>query len=354
MTEPEATGRYRRHSDVVWTSFDRFGRYGRVAEILGGLPGDGPVVDVGDRSGYLRRFLPTRSSIAFDLDVEPAPFDDVVFGIADGTRLPVADDTFDAAVCCDVLEHLPADTRPELLGELGRVARRCLVVAAPFDTVGVAGVESLAARFAAIVHGAEQPQLTEHAERGLPDLTSTAESLAKEGWDVRIEGEGNLYDWLGLMLLRFGTENSEGLRPLGDGLDIFYNSLLAGRSSTPPFYRHILVATPGGGTVTGLDEALEPGELSADSVSGALISQLGLINLVPRLNDLERRLDTLDPMVAGHLVNVVGRSDQQHLEVMERLRILEQRSFRGTAGRWWRRLRPTERSAPPDAADGTP
>lgn len=349
---------------MAWTSFDRFGRYSamvaRLQESLGGAPAF--VVDVGDRSGYLRRFLPDTPSVAFDLGIEPAAFPELVFGVADGRRLPLADRAAPAVVTCDVLEHVPAEGRDALIGELARVASRAVLLTAPFDTFGVAGVESVVARYAAVVHGERQPQLAEHEDLGLPSLAATAESFATRGWDVRVTGEGNLVDWLGVMLLRFGAEVRDDMRPIGDGIDVVYNHLLSARSDVGPFYRHILLATPATGArgeITGLDEVEAVEGLSVDAVGAAFLSQLGLLDLVPRLNaidrdlaDVGRRVDhgaaTVDQVVAGHVVHLLDQQAElvRRLDSLaEQLRTLEaltadvgERTFHSTIKRTLRRV----------------
>lgn len=310
---------------MAWTSFDRFGRYSAMVALLEETLGtDAPslVVDVGDRSGYLRRFMPDVPSVAFDLGTESQAFPELVFGVADGRRLPLADGAAPAVVTCDVLEHVPVDGRDALVGELVRIADRAVLLTAPFDTFGVAGVESVVARYAAVVNGERQPQLAEHEDLGLPDLASTVESFSSRGWDVRVTGEGNLVDWLGVMLLRFGAEIRDEMRPLGDGIDVVYNHLLSARSGVGPYYRHILTATPsaaGRGAVTGLDDALAVDDVVLDAHGSAFLSQLGLLDLVPRMNALDRGIadvaDGIDAVVAGHVVHVL---DQQ-AELVRRL-----------------------------------
>jgi SAM-dependent methyltransferase len=48
------------------------------------------------------------------------------------TELPFEDQSFDSAVCCEVLEHLPRADGPKLLSELKRVCRKGFVVSTPF------------------------------------------------------------------------------------------------------------------------------------------------------------------------------------------------------------------------------
>jgi hypothetical protein len=357
MSSAPSANRYARHPDMAWTSFDRFGRYSAMVELLARTVGDelAYVVDVGDRSGYLRRFLPDTPSIAFDLGVEPAAFPDLVFGLADGRHLPIADGAVPAVVTCDVLEHVPPDGRDALIGELTRVADRAVLLTAPFATFGVAGVESVVARYAWAVNGERQPQLAEHEDLGLPDLAATTTSLTSRGWDVRVVGEGNLLDWLGVMLLRFGAETRNELQPVGDGIDVVYNHLLSARSDVGPYYRHILVATPAvgdEGAATGLAEALAVDALSVDATGSAFLGQLGLLDLVPRLNVVDRELGSITSRlehtaasvdrVLGQQVDLTHRIDDlaEHLRRLEALTAdVGERTFHSTIRRALRKLR---------------
>jgi SAM-dependent methyltransferase len=361
-----------RHADMTWTSFDRFGRYALLAELLADRIGAEPgvVLDVGDASGYLRRFLPDRSSVAVDLHPPVDPFPDLCFLQADGASLPFADRSMIAVVSCDVLEHVPQDDRDRFIGELTRVCRRTVAVAAPFDTAGVEFTEELVMRFAKVMSGQDQPQLTEHAQRGLPDLSATAGSLAERGWDVDIVGEGNLYDWLGMMLLRFANDADETTMPLSDGLDILYNGVLSARSGTGPFYRHVLVASPSDravGRIRGLDEALAPADLTVDALSSSFVGQVGVLGtsvatrrMEHALGQIERGMGQIeqgigqiaaavDPSVGQAtarleeaLIGLAGRVDalhEQHAAIMRRLDRHDERTFVGLLARARRRLR---------------
>lgn len=54
--------------------------------------------------------------------------DGVAVALADARRLPCADDSFDVAICSLVLHHLRPDEAVSMLREMGRVARRGIVV----------------------------------------------------------------------------------------------------------------------------------------------------------------------------------------------------------------------------------
>ncbi len=170
---------------------------------------------------------------------------------ADGTRLPFPTGAFDAVVSSDVLEHVAPEGRDEFLAELTRVSRDLVVVAAPFDTVGVAGCEELARRYALFSAEAPQPQLEEHRANGLPSLSATVSTLEAGGASVATAGNGNLWDWLLMMVLRFQLEARPDLRALSEGYDVWYNEALAGRADVGPFYRHLVVARHLGPPATG-------------------------------------------------------------------------------------------------------
>ncbi len=124
-----------------------------------------------------------------------------------------------------------------------RVACQGIIIAAPFDTHGVAGAEQLVERYALLATGEPQEQLGEHRAFGLPQLDSIQASLRAAGLTVDSRGNGNLLDWVAMMLLKHQITARPALQPLADSLDALYNVLLAYRCDVPPFYRHLIVAT---------------------------------------------------------------------------------------------------------------
>jgi hypothetical protein len=233
---------------ATWTSFDRYGRYGAIVTAVRSSLGPGrlTVLDVGDSAGHLHLFDPGFDVVGLDVELAAEPLPDTVRVQADGTRLPFPDDAFDAVVSSDVLEHVAPEGRDAFLTELVRVARQLVVVAAPFDTPGVAGCEDLARRYALYSAEAPQPQLEEHRANGLPALDATRAGLEVGGWTTAVAGNGNLWDWLLMMVLRFQLEARRELRPLSEGYDLWYNEMLADRADVGPFYRHLVVAGPAG------------------------------------------------------------------------------------------------------------
>lgn len=255
---------------ATWTSFDRYDRYGAIARCLKASLGDGPfrVLDVGDAAGYLGLFVDDLRLTGLDVTVQPERLPGAVAVVGDGSCLPFPDRAFDAVVSSDVLEHVLPAQRGAFIGELSRVSDDLVIVAAPFDTEGVAGVEELIRRFVLLATGSPQEQLEEHRERVLPSLDDARRHLATHGL-VAVAGNGNLWDWLELMLVKHQLLARPALLPLHDGIDALYNLSLAGRASEAPFYRHLLAARRNGAVSLGTSNA---SQVPTTVMSGILAS----------------------------------------------------------------------------------
>lgn len=323
-----ATGRVE-YPGALWTAFDRYSRYGAVVRAVRASLGSGRwrVLDVGDGSGYLSAFDRDLEAVAVDL----RPADDPLPGVArvagDGTRLPWADATFDAVVSSDTLEHVPPDARAAFLAELARVSRDLVVVAAPFDTPGVAGAEELVRRFVLLATSRPQEQLEEHREHGLPDLAATREALGGGGAEVVEAGNGNLFDWAQMMLLKHQLLARPALHPLEAGYDLSFNALFAGREAVPPFYRHVLAARRSGRPQLGRPP--QPPEGTPADISGILgvfvaanVAEAVRQDTESRLISLEKQIDQLTaivtPVLAG-LPDALGRLEASASATEERV-----------------------------------
>ncbi|HEY8584406.1 MAG TPA: class I SAM-dependent methyltransferase [Capillimicrobium sp.] len=102
--------------------------------------------------------------------------------VGDIRALPFADRSFDVVVAVDVLEHLDPADRAAAVRELGRVARRRVIVAAP---AGAAALEADRALAAAL--RMPPPWLEEHLANGFPEPEDLAGPLRALG-AVRLLG----------------------------------------------------------------------------------------------------------------------------------------------------------------------
>jgi SAM-dependent methyltransferase len=332
---------------ATWTSFDRYGRYAAIVGALRASLGPGPhrVLDVGDTAGYLQLFDPELSVVGVDIELEADPLPDLVRAQADGTRLPFPADAFDAVISSDVLEHVPQPARAAFLTELTRVSRDLVVVAAPFDTPGVSGAEELARRYAFFSAGVPQRQLEEHRLHGLPDLAASVATLEQAGWTTATAGNGNLWDWLLMMLLRFQLDARRGLRALGEGYDELYNQSLATRAGAGPFYRHLVVArTPGRPPALGPGATGEAGLIGATNATEGLDVPALLGSLIAADAAEVARHDTRDRL--DELTDQVSRLEAR-LEALIELEVSQADQAEAMRSRVRRLARPFRGKTPP-------
>jgi SAM-dependent methyltransferase len=298
---------------ATWTAFDRYSRYGAIVRALRATLGPGPlrVLDVGDGAGYISAFDPGVEAVSVDLHPTAEPLAGTVRLGADGTRLPFANGTFDAVVSSDALEHVPPRLRDAFVTELARTSRGPVLLAAPFDTPGVAGAEELVRRFVLLVTGDAQEQLDEHRDHGLPDVDAVAACFTDLGLHVAVAGTGNLHDWLAMMLLKHQLVARPALGPLETGYDIAYNWLFSGRDNVPPFYRHLVAAArtapPSFGEPAPRDESTGDGVAGLLAVfTAANVAEAVRQDTNTRLLATEQALADVAPPLAARLDAIEG------------------------------------------------
>jgi ubiquinone/menaquinone biosynthesis C-methylase UbiE len=105
----------------------------------------------------------------------------------DGKHLPFKDDSSDAVVSLDTIEHLPKDQRWGFCKEMLRVARRVMILCAPFGTPEHIEYE----KRMLVGNGLSAENfrlLTEHVEHGLPTPAEVAELASKFSGRVYYQG----------------------------------------------------------------------------------------------------------------------------------------------------------------------
>ncbi len=227
--------------DLEDLPFDQYQRYRLVADILDRLvtgPGARAVLDVGGRTGLLRRFLPAcRVGL---VDLEPSEEAGLILG--DGAALPFRDRSFDAVCAFDTLEHVPPYRRDTFVAECARVARRYVVLAGPFQDPRVEEAEGLLLR--ALRDGMEidHRYLREHRSNGLPQRARVEERLRSMGGQVKSIGHGRLDRWLISMCIGMYLGHAPTLRRLAREFHRFYNRELYPSDFGDEIYRHVVLA----------------------------------------------------------------------------------------------------------------
>jgi hypothetical protein len=153
---------------------------------------------------------------------------------SDACRLPFPDDSFDAAVSLDTVEHLPQPLRASFLEELKRVTKRAVVVTCPLQS---ADGEFEGREFDLRLHreiaqrrGVQPEWLEEHIERGHP----TREALCELLPGATVEGSESCLAWV-----RFASLYERTF--FWPFAGVFYLAFLKKREAMPPYRRGVLV-----------------------------------------------------------------------------------------------------------------
>jgi hypothetical protein len=147
------------------------------------------ILDVGGRTELLARFLPYRV-ISVNVDGSGNLS-------GSGCALPFVDSSFTAVVSIDTLEHLARECRLLFLRECLRVARRYVVVAAPFGSEGHRECEKRLDDLYRSAYGRAHIYLSEHVRYGLPRMAELDQFACDlEAADFRCFFAGD-YAWQG-------------------------------------------------------------------------------------------------------------------------------------------------------------
>jgi len=110
---------------------NRWVRYFPIMHELREAAGKGSILEVGSGSMGLGEFLPTPFT-GCDIVFDPQTMSPYLTPVrVSATGLPFADESFDTVLCLDTLEHIQRHSRPAVLSEAVRVAKRVVVIGAP-------------------------------------------------------------------------------------------------------------------------------------------------------------------------------------------------------------------------------
>lgn len=116
-----------RHYHDEYDSVERFASYYKQVEYLLGC-GATKILEIGVGNGLVSDYLKKKglNVVTTDIDIGLEP--QVTSALP---HLPFSEDSFDAVLCAQVLEHLPFEKLDEALTELARVAKRFVIISAP-------------------------------------------------------------------------------------------------------------------------------------------------------------------------------------------------------------------------------
>ena len=95
----------------------------------------GRVLEVGVGSKVVSSYLRNQGVELTTLDIDPALEPDHVGSV---TEMPLGDETFDAVICTEVLEHMPFECTRQAIREIHRVTRGYAFITVPHFTLSLA------------------------------------------------------------------------------------------------------------------------------------------------------------------------------------------------------------------------
>jgi hypothetical protein len=332
--------------------FDQYQRYKIVVDALDVLREDSGslrVLDVGGgEEGIILRFLPDDSVEVLD-QIEAEDIPGYVRG--DATALPYEDGAFDYVTSVDTYEHIEKGERRKYLSELRRVARKGVLLAAPFDSEGVRGAEKLVNGLHRAIHKHENVWLREHEENGIPDLDETREYFEEQGDRVSVLPNGYLPHWTAMISLTFYESRlTGGMQGMAERINAFYNEFMYGYDNAEPSYRHLLVALKEDRSA-GFEWITSPPDGRPVASSAAFFSMFStILPLTSQLKELEDRLAQKDTQLVRketQIRDLSMRLAQQTVSANDRAEIATLKSQRHelrkqldavTNSRTWRML----------------
>jgi hypothetical protein len=208
-----------------------------------------------------------------------------------------------------VLEHIPDPDRSAFLSEIMRVARHAALLINPVQSIQADVAEETVDEYVRWIMDAQQAQLAEHREFGLPDFPKTAGQFAHAGWQTATFKLANVYNWLFMMVAKHYliSLRDEKASAFEQALDRFYNLTFFETDRSEPNYRGAVLAVR-----PGLESVLErvntaypplpPGE-SSNGVRLALTQVLmNLLNLKSGNHEdylLRQQMERRDKHIAG-------------------------------------------------------
>jgi hypothetical protein len=171
--------------------------------------------------------------------------------VASAANLPFLDQSFDAVVASDVLEHIPPSHRPAVIKEALRVARKVVIFGFPSGSEAFDCDRNLAALYERN-HLEKPPWLDEHISYGFP-----AEQLFddfKMHWRVSSFGNESVDFHYWMMKRELSSAWNFGFRSLLALVPRIMERILQ-RVDREPFYRKIVILSPKEQSSTTLREA---------------------------------------------------------------------------------------------------
>lgn len=230
--------------------FDQYQRYKNASELINVVRENNQkfsILEVGaNEHRNLEKFLPFDNITYLDIVVPEHLKNDPSYIQGDATKMPLDDDRFDFIIALDVFEHIPQQRRSRFLNELDRVSKRGFILAAPFNTVGVAIAEERVNSYFKTLYGYNYPWLEEHLENKLPEIEEVIQHFNLKSWNYYNFSHGSLSTWEKLTGMHFLAAGREVLYDYRFMIDKYYNQELFNFDYLDDCYRNFFIVMKSG------------------------------------------------------------------------------------------------------------
>lgn len=222
--------------------FDLYGRYAVMRDVINRNRSNSEkfrILDVGGRGNIMRSFLPEDAVFYLDPFLDST---DENFIKGDGCSMALEDSSFDWVTSADVFEHIPKSKREAFLSENMRVAKKGVLLAAPFYDAVVAQSEIYAnENYKELNDGDDHMWLKEHIENGLPDPDIFERYLKKNRLSFQKIHNNRLFLWQTILSIEFLVEKNRhgNIQKYSEDFNYFYNTKVAPYDTQEPSYRKI-------------------------------------------------------------------------------------------------------------------
>ena len=224
--------RFPRFYSIFFSSFDAYQRFKAVADLLDNKEIQN-ILDVGGDIGHLRYFLPKKEITIADVSGKA----DVKIKNTGKYRLPFKDKEFDAVVSIDTFQYVKKEQRKDFINELIRVAKKYVVVTAPFYSKDVVNAEKECNEFFKKHHKKGFHWFEKTLKNGYPKLDELKKLI--KYYDYKVYHNANIKKWK--KTIKTNIILHKYIYPFSFKYNSFCNIFCYKNSNKEPSYRKVIL-----------------------------------------------------------------------------------------------------------------